>query len=72
MVSHASLKYFYCAKKLLATNYDQNCDNFDLQQYLGSLDKLTNRIWCKTNKKPLKENNFTHAMWIETGYYFTI
>ena len=38
------------------------CDNLDVQKYLGALYKLTNRIWCKTNKKPLNEKQFTHAM----------
>ena len=29
------------------------CDNLYLHKYLGPLYKLTNRIWCKTNKKPI-------------------
>ena len=38
------------------------CDNFDPKEDIGSLYKLTNLIWCKTNKKPLNEKQFTHAM----------
>ena len=38
------------------------CENYDLQQYLGALEKLTNQIRCKTNNKPLKEKQFTLAM----------
>ena len=38
------------------------CDNFDLRKDIGALEKLTNRIWCKTSKKPLNEKQFTRAM----------
>ena len=38
------------------------CDKFNPQEYLGSLQKLTNQIWCKTSKNPLNEKKITHAM----------
>ena len=35
-------------------------------------EALANRVTCKTNKKPWKENNFTQPVWTETGYYLTV
>ena len=57
-VTH-SRKGYHIRKCLL---YKAICDNFDLHEDIGSLEKLTNQIWCKTNKKRLIEKKITHAM----------
>ena len=37
---------------------NSNCENFNLQQDLGALEKPTNQIWSKTNKKTIKREQF--------------